>query len=123
MTEKQPPLLLKRVNRYIRTFIEFCIEIDACKRPSAEELLEHPFLLDIESLKDKRPLSYFIIDGKRAHMPALLEYEHESRLTIPSKSRKRQTQSQIYKPYVSDTAVTPQSNGDIMVMLKIHPEG
>eukprot|EP01083_Nonionella_stella_P266709 901851_1 len=41
------PLILSLVNdNYIRYFIEICIKLNPKERPTAIELLEHPFLLD-----------------------------------------------------------------------------
>jgi serine/threonine protein kinase len=50
VTEKKPPNILKNIHPVVRTFIELCIEIDPAKRPTAIELLEHPFLSNMDDL-------------------------------------------------------------------------
>eukprot|EP01084_Bolivina_argentea_P309283 534966_1 len=62
VTEKKQPDILRRLHRYVRTFIEICIERDPRKRPAAHELLHHPFLCFLDDLKNKWSVSDFVFD-------------------------------------------------------------
>lgn len=66
VTEKKPPNILKNIHPIVRTFIELCIVIDPKKRPSAIELLQHPFLSNMDDLRNKQAASDFLLkDGHR----------------------------------------------------------
>eukprot|EP00483_Globobulimina_turgida_P009039 UN09057 len=53
VTDKKQPDILRKLHRYVRTFIEICIERDALKRPTAMELLGHPFLTYMDDFENK----------------------------------------------------------------------
>ena len=66
VTEKKQPEILRKLHRYVRTFIELCIERDPRKRPTATELIKHPFLTFMDDLKNKQPVSDFILTENKA---------------------------------------------------------
>ena len=66
VTEKKQPDILRKLHRYVRTFIELCIERDPKKRPSAGELIKHPFLTYMDDLKNKQPVSDFVLTENKA---------------------------------------------------------
>lgn len=66
VTEKKQPEILRKLHRYVRTFIELCIERDPRKRPTARELIKHPFLTYMDDLKNKQPVSDFILTENKA---------------------------------------------------------
>merc|ERR1712154_621647 len=46
MIEKKKPDILFKINDpYIRSFINICLDFNPLQRPTANELLSHPFLL------------------------------------------------------------------------------
>lgn len=83
MTEKKQPDILRKLHRYVRTFIELCIERDPKKRPSAQELIKHPFLTYMDDLKNKQPVSDFVLTENKAqkYYKSLESKENESNTT------------------------------------------
>ncbi|CAM9656328.1 unnamed protein product [Chrysoparadoxa australica] len=52
VTGVQPEVLERIANKRAKDFIGLCLNYDAAKRPSAEDLLEHPFLTDDNPAED-----------------------------------------------------------------------
>jgi len=68
VTQQTPPLILRRLHRAVRAFIELCIERDPLKRPNATELLSHPFLEHRDQLMDRRAAADFVFDEDRVRV-------------------------------------------------------
>ena len=67
VTEKKQPDILRKLHRYVRTFIELCIERDARKRPTASELTTHPFLTFMDDPKNKQAANDFVLTENKTH--------------------------------------------------------
>merc|ERR1712228_926028 len=120
------------------TFIELCIEQNPSKRPTATELLQHPFLCNLDDLKNKQCVTEFVYsedEKTRIYQkmtrndPILLSTipesikkgeTHHSNTKSPAILSKKRYKNKIKKKYVSGTSVCSQDGGKISVKLKIH---
>lgn len=53
IVKKDPPQINERWSNEFREFVKKCLTKNPDKRPSAEELLKHPFLKDAEKYEDE----------------------------------------------------------------------
>jgi len=122
VTDKQPPDIVRQLHRYVRTFIELCIERDPRKRPSACELLQHPFLAYMDDLKAKLPVSYFAQPHTKKINVNLTVSKDTKQTSKNTNNNTMNKNRKIGKKYISGTTVTVQDSGKIEVQLKIHHE-
>ena len=65
---REPPKISPRWSEPFRNFVEACLTIDADQRPSAETLLNHPFLQGASSGKGEyaRVVSQYVVERDAA---------------------------------------------------------
>ncbi|ETO27843.1 hypothetical protein RFI_09290, partial [Reticulomyxa filosa] len=138
--QKKPPDVLNTIcSRSIRAFIELCTEFDPIKRPSAAELLTHPFIQDATGVMDLYPVSRFLQPQrapKHHHHTKLHDIpEQETVLIVSTDTSSTFTKSlegheekitdKSKLPYVYDVSATcANKTSKVMdIRLKVNPPG
>lgn len=67
LTVEPPELDARRWSANMRDFVKVCLTKDPKQRPSAEQLIQHPFLLDPESIALGREQLASVIEKYQEH--------------------------------------------------------